>query len=66
MGFTKRKFDRISTKKAINLDRFLVEIGVKMLPKTPTHTQGNLFQSPLPDMLDIQDPLIIPADSIDW
>ncbi len=44
----------------------MVETGVKMLPKTPIHTQGHLFQSPLPDMLNTQDPLIILADSIDW
>ena len=37
-----------------------------MLPKPPVHTQGNLFQSPLLDMLDTRDPLIALADAIDW
>ena len=37
-----------------------------MLPKSPAHIQGNLFQSPLLDMLDTQDPLIALADAIDW
>ena len=37
-----------------------------MLPKPPATTQPNLFQPPLRDMLDSNDPLIALADTINW
>ena len=37
-----------------------------MLPKSSTVTQPNLFQPPLRDMLDSNDPLIALADTINW
>ena len=37
-----------------------------MLPKSLKNNQPNLFHSPLSQMLDMNDPLIALADTIDW
>ena len=37
-----------------------------MLPRSPKHTQPNLFYGQLRDMLDSNDPLIALADASDW
>ena len=39
---------------------------LKLLPKSPTSNQPNLFHSQLRDMLDSNDPLIALADTINW